>query len=148
MRAPALVANAFVGALVCAMAQAADFRSIGENGTIMYDAPSLKAKRLFVATRDYPVEVIVNDGPWIKVRDVAGDLVWVEAKSLSSRRTVLVTTAVAEARQSANEQSPLVFRVQQGVALELFEVGAAGWARVRAGDGRSGFVKVNQIWGL
>ena len=30
---------------------AAEFRSIAESGTLMYDAPSVKAKKLFVASR-------------------------------------------------------------------------------------------------
>jgi SH3-like domain-containing protein len=134
--------------LAAGAATGADFRSIAEQGAIMYDAPSAKAKRLYVASRDYPVEVMVNLDAWVKVRDVAGELVWVEKKSLSERRTVLVTAPVAEVRQSAAEQSPVAFRVEKGVALELAELGNFGWARVRLRDGRAGFVKLNQVWGL
>jgi hypothetical protein len=36
-------------------ATAAEFRSIAENGTVMYDAPSVRSKKLFVASRFYPV---------------------------------------------------------------------------------------------
>ncbi len=114
----------------------------------MYDAPSAKAKKIYVASRDYPVEVMVDLEGWVKVRDVAGELVWVEKKALSERRTVLVTAPVADARQAPSEQSPLVFRLQQGVAPELSEVGAAGWAKVRLRDGRAGYVRIGQLWGL
>ena len=127
---------------------AAEFRSIAESGTLMYDAPSVKAKKLFVASRSYPVEVVVNVEAWVKVRDQAGDLSWVEKKALSEKRTVIVTAPFADVRQSAGEQSPLVFQAQQGVALEVAEPQAGAWLKVRHADGQTGFVKINQVWGL
>ena len=39
-------------------AAAAEFRSIGERAAILYDAPSLKADRIFVASRGHPFEVL------------------------------------------------------------------------------------------
>ena len=50
-------------------ALAGEFRSIGENATPLYDAPSVKAEKLFVASRFYPVEVIVQVDNWTKVPD-------------------------------------------------------------------------------
>ncbi len=142
----------FSAALVCALgaaaASAADFRSVGEAGAVMYDAPSVKAKKLYVVSADYPVEVIVNDGPWVKVRDASGELSWLERKSLADRRIVMVTAPVAEVRASPADQAPVVFRAQQGVALQLAEIGSNGWARVRHRDGRSGYVRIGQVWGL
>ena len=61
--------------LAAPAASAGEFRSIGEMAATMYDAPSVKANKLFVASRFYPVEVIVQVDNWIKVRDPAGDLV-------------------------------------------------------------------------
>ena len=129
-------------------AAAGEFRSIAENGTPMYDAPSVRAKKLFVASRHYPVEVVINIDSWVKVRDQAGDLVWVEKKTLSERRTVIVTAAVADVRQTANDQAALVFQAQQGVALDIAEPPAGGWIRVRHAEGQSGYVKINQVWGI
>ena len=129
-------------------ANAAEFRSIAENGTPMYDAPSVRAKKLFVASRHYPVEVVINIDSWLKVRDQAGDLVWVERKTLSDKRTVIVTAAVADVRQAANDQAALVFQAQQGVALDVAEPPAGGWIRVRHAEGQSGYVKINQVWGI
>jgi len=129
-------------------ATAADFRSIAENGTPMYDAPSVRAKKLFVASRQYPVEVVINIDAWVKVRDQAGDLAWVEKKTLSEKRTVIVTAAVADIRQAANDQAALVFQAQQGVALEVAEQPAGGWIKVRHAEGQSGYVKINQVWGI
>lgn len=129
-------------------ALAGEFRSIAENATPMYDAPSVKANKLFVASRFYPVEVIVQVDNWTKVRDAAGDLSWVEKKTLSDTRTVVVTTALADVRQRADDGAPPVFQARRGVALEVVEIGAGPWIRVRHRDGQTGFVRANQVWGL
>ena len=130
------------------VAGAAEFLSVAERAVILYDAPSLKAKRLFVASQFYPVEVIVTVDNWVKVRDAAGDLAWVEKRQLSDRRTVLVKSATADVRQSAEDSAPLAFQAREGVALELTEIGPAGWVKVRHRDGQSGFLRVSTVWGL
>jgi SH3-like domain-containing protein len=127
---------------------AAEFRSIAENGAVMYDAPSVKSKKLFAASRYYPVEIVVSIDNWVKVRDHAGDLSWVEKKALSERRTVVVTAPVADVRQAASDQSTLAFQAQQGVALEVAEPSASGWVKVRHADGLTGYVRINQVWGV
>ncbi len=128
---------------------AAEFRTIAENAVVMYDAPSTRAKRLFVATRHYPVEVIASDGTWVKVRDVAGDLAWVERRQLGEAKSVIVSAAIADVRQKPDEQSPFAFQAARGVVLDVApEQGPPGWLRVRHRDGATGFVRINQIWGV
>ena len=114
----------------------------------MYDAPSVKANKLFVASRFYPVEVIVQFDNWTKVRDAAGDLAWVEKKTLSDTRMVLVTATLADARQRAEDGAPIAFHARRGVALEVVELGAGPWVKVRHRDGQTGYVRANQVWGL
>ena len=130
------------------VAAAGEFRSIGESGTPMYDAPSVRAKKLFVASRYYPVEVVINIDAWVKVRDQAGDLSWVEKKALSDRRTVVVIAALADVRQTPSEQAALVFQAQQGVALDVAEPQTGGWVKVRHAGGQVGYLKITQVWGL
>ena len=125
----------------------ADFRTVEENGAVLYDAPSRAATRLFVVSRFYPLEVIVNLDAWVKVRDHTGALAWIESKSFGARRMVLVTGAQAEARQRPEDNAPVAFVAAQNVALELVEVAPAGWLRVRAADGADGFVRASQVWG-
>ncbi|MGC2518520.1 MAG: SH3 domain-containing protein [Burkholderiales bacterium] len=141
-----LAALAFLALAV--PATAGEFRSIAEDGTVMYDAPSVRARKLFVTSRYYPVEIVVNIDNWVKVRDQAGDLAWVEKKALSDKRIVTVAAAVADVRQGADDKAPLVFQAQQGVALEVAEPSANGWVKVVHADGQTGYVKINQIWGL
>ena len=61
---------------------------------------------------------------------------------------VLVTASLAQVRREANDDAPLVFEAQKGVALEFVEPAVAGWARVRHRDGMSGYVRASQVWGL
>ena len=137
----------FAALLASANAAALEFRSIAEPAAILYDAPSAKAQKLYVLSQGYPVEVVVKLDAWIKVRDESGEFAWIEKSRLSERHTVMVKVASAEARQAANENSPVVFTAEKSVFLELIEV-AAGWAKVRHVDGVTGFVKVSQLWGL
>jgi SH3-like domain-containing protein len=134
-------------AVAVPLAAHAEFRSIGEPA-VMYDAPSVRASKLYVAGRNLPVEVISTDGAWVKVRDPFGGLSWVERKALAERRTVLVTAAVADVRARAEDAAPVAFQAQAGVVLEVIEVGPSGWARVRHADGASGYVRITQVWGI
>lgn len=128
-------------------ALALDYRSIGADRAVLYDAPSTQAKRLFVVGKYYPVEVIVDLEQWAKVRDASGELSWVEKKQLSNTRMVVVTADRADVRQAADRNAPLVFQAQRDVALELIEHGAAGWLKVRHRDGQVGYVQASQVWG-
>lgn len=134
--------------LAAPAALAGEFSSIAENATPMFDAPSVKANKLFVASKFYPVEVIVRLDNWTKVRDAAGELSWVEKKSLSDTRMVVVTAKLADVRQRAEDGAPLVFQARAGVALEVVELGTGPWVKVRHRDGQTGFVRSNQVWGL
>ncbi len=136
-----------VGLLASANAVALEFRSVNEPAAILYDAPSTKAQKLFILSEGYPVEVVIKLEGWTKVRDDTGEFAWIENSRLSERHTVMVKVASAEARQAANENSPVVFTAEKNVFLELVDM-AAGWARVRHNDGATGFVKVNLLWGL
>ena len=129
-------------------AAAAEFRSISENAAVLFDAPSLKAKKTYVVSRGYPVEIIVAVEGWYKIRDAGGELSWVEAKSLSERRTLMVKTKLADVRQLAADNAPLVFQAEQNVLLDLVELTDTGWARITHRDGQSGFIRINQVWGL
>jgi len=136
-----------VASLASANAGALDFRSVSEPFAILYDAPSTKAQKVFLLTQGYPVEVVVKLEGWIKVRDDTGEFAWIESNRLSDRRTVTITAASAEARQTPDENSPVVFTADKSVILELVSM-AAGWAKVRHNDGPTGFIKVSQLWGL
>ncbi|MBR7782222.1 SH3 domain-containing protein [Undibacterium luofuense] len=129
-------------------AQALEYRSVGPNPVIMYDAPSLKGAKLYVAPRGMPVEVVFTSGAWSKVRDVSGELSWVETKDLITRRNLIVKAASAKIRASADEAAPLVFSADKHVLLEMAEPASAGWVKVKHKDGQIGYVRISEVWGL
>lgn len=129
-------------------AWAAEFRSVAAPGVVLYDAPSAQAKKLFVADQFYPVEVIVNLGDWIKVRDRRGELAWVETGNLTPARMVLVSVDRVDVRETADAQARVIFRADRDVVLELLENVTNGWVKVRHRDGLTGFVQFTQVWGL
>lgn len=131
-----------------APAGAAEFRSIADNAAVLYDAPSAKAKRIYVIGRNYPVEIVVVVEGWTKIRDAGGELTWIESKSLSERRTVMVKVRLADVRQAADDSAPLAFRAEQNVLLNLVELTGTGWARVTHRDGQGGYIRLNQVWGV
>ena len=89
-----LLGATMVGLAFSFAASAIEFRSVAAAKVISYDAPSKEASKLFILSNGYPVEVIVNLGDWLKVRDALGGLSWVEAKSLSTKNTALVLTKI------------------------------------------------------
>ncbi|MFZ6845712.1 SH3 domain-containing protein [Undibacterium sp. RuTC16W] len=135
-------------ASVSGAALALDFKSIGPSPVIFYDAPSAKGSKVYVAPRGMPVEVILSYGTWSKVRDMGGDLSWVESKELVARRNVVVRVANAKVRAAADESSALIFSADKNVLLEMAEPANAGWVKVKHRDGQIGYVKVAEVWGV
>lgn len=152
-----------IGAVVLAAAAlaatgplaATEFRSTAEAATVLYDAPSTKAKPLFVLSRETPLEIIVLVEGWSKVRDAGGTIGWVEKRGLADKRTLVVRVPLAEIRANPDDKAPLVFQAEHNVLLEMAETAASaaataspGWVKVRHRDGQSGYVRIAQVFGL
>jgi SH3-like domain-containing protein len=136
---------------VASGAAAAEFRSTTEVA-VLYDAPSVKARPLFVLARETPLEVIVNVEGWIKVRDIGGTVAWVDKKAVGDKRMVVVRVPAAEILASPADNAAVVFKAEQNVLLELADnayiTTTPGWAKVRHRDGQLGYVRIAQVWGL
>jgi len=138
----------FLMALIFSLpAQAGDFRSVGEGGAVLYDAPSREATPLYVVTKDYPLELIAQTEHWAKVRDHTGALSWIEKPRLGGRHTVVVTAKSAEAHTRPEDGAPIAFVAAEEVALELVEQVPGGWLRVRHADGVQGYLQASLVWG-
>ncbi len=130
-------------------ASALDFRSVAVPKAILYDAPSISSKKVLLLSQFYPVEVVVNLGDWLKVRDAQGSMNWVEAKQLSARRSVMVTKNLTEMRARPDIAADLVATLEKDVVLELMDAKANnGWLKVKHRDGVMGYVLVSSTWGF
>ena len=136
-------------ALMPVVALALDFRSVAVPKAVLYDAPSSAAKKVLLLSQNYPVEVVVNLGDWLKVRDAQGGLNWVEAKQLSNKHTVMVTANKSEVRLAADATSALVATVEKDVLLDVADVKLNnGWLKVKHRDGLTGYILTSSTWGF
>lgn len=129
-------------------ALAIDYRSVQPAAAVLFDSPSLQAKKIYLIKGQTPVEVVVKLDGWSKVRDAEGSLAWIESRFLGERRTLVVTAPKAEIRQAERPDAPVVAELDKWVAMELLEPASPGWAKVRHRDGATGYVRSTQVWGL
>ena len=127
---------------------AADFKNIGAGPVIMYDAPSVRGQKLYIAPHGMPVEVVISYGAWVRVRDVTGDLSWIEARQLAERKNIVVRNLNAKIRQNADEAAEVVFSADKGVLLEVVDTVVPGWVKVKHADVAIGFVRSGDVWGV
>lgn len=134
--------------LASVASHAVDFKSVGAAPVILYDAPSAKGGKLYVAPRGMPLEVVLSYGEWVKVRDASGEMAWTEAKGLSPKRSLVARAANLKVRASPDDNASAVLLLDKGVLLELSEPATSGWVKVRHKDGQTGYVKTSEVWGL
>ncbi|KAB0330649.1 SH3 domain-containing protein [Janthinobacterium lividum] len=134
--------------LATAASHAVDFKTVGAAPVILYDAPSSKGGKLYVAPRGMPLEVVLSYGEWVKVRDASGEMAWTEAKGLSAKRNLVARAANLKVRASPDDTASAIILVDKGVLLEMSEQPTSGWVKVRHKDGQSGYVKTSEVWGM
>lgn len=128
------------------MASAVEYLSVLSQADL-YDAPSLHAKKQGTVSGTMPYEVVVSLSDWIKVRDFTGKMYWLEARTLSKKRSLLTTAMRADVLQQPIFSSSLLFQVGQYVSLEWLETTGTGWVKVRHADGEVGYVRSEDVWG-
>jgi len=129
----------------------ADFRQTTDVATVAYEGPSAKATKQFIYSRGTPVEVVVTIEGWVKVRDASGTLAWIERKGLGERSNVQVKSAIADIYTAPDAASPILFRADSGVLLQIVTPqppNAGAWTQVRHRDGQTGFVRLDSVFGL
>jgi len=137
--------------IVCFISQSAyaEFRSVAFAKTILYEAPSATTKRVYLVGEGYPLEIIVNLGDWLKVRDPYGTLSWAESKNLQSKRTVIVKVDKANIYKDPESKSALVATIEKDVVIELSDpLIANGWIKVRYQQDLDGYIQTSQVWGI
>ena len=137
-------ALALTGSAVFAL----EFRSVKETGVALYEAPALNAKKLFVLSRYYPVEVLVTQKDWARVRDVTGAIAWIPSAALSTRQMLLVTSDRLPIRTAPADAAAVLFLAGKDLVVELVEAPQSGWVKVRHRDNTVGYAPISGLWGL
>lgn len=133
---------------LAAPAAALEYRNTAR-AAILYDAPSTSAGRVAIAGAGLPLEVVVDTGAWVRVRDHGGRLAWIEQTALGGPRTVMIQSETVHVRQSPRADADPAFRAARGVLLEVRsnEASPPGWLAVRHTSGLTGWIAVNAVWG-
>jgi SH3-like domain-containing protein len=140
----------FIAGLLFALAHSAsalEYRSTART-TLLYDAPSTAAAKVAIAGSGLPLEVVVEAGAWVKVRDHSGRLSWIEQSALGGVRTVMVKNDSSVIREQPRADAEVAFRAVRGVLLQVNgSIDAYGWLPVKHADGLTGWVPAHEVWG-
>ncbi|MGH7093724.1 MAG: SH3 domain-containing protein [Stellaceae bacterium] len=96
--------------------------------------------------RGLPVEILLADEHWRKIRDWQGSTGWVHEKMVWPHREVIVTGGIRLLHRNPGFDAPVIARVEPGVIGRL-EGCAGAWCRIEAGD-YTGWVRRGDVWGV
>lgn len=140
----------FLGALtlIFAMqASALDYRS-PQRALILFDAPASTATKRAIVGPGLPLEVIVEQAGWVKVRDPSGRLGWAEKSALGESRQVMVKPDESAIRAQPRADAEIVLRATRGVLLDITgDTDAYGWLPVKHASGAHGWLPAHEVWG-
>jgi SH3-like domain-containing protein len=123
------------------------FVSLGADEVNLRFGPGEGYPIAWILTREgLPVEIVEEFDTWRKVRLHDGDLGWIHASLLSSRRTVLVADEIQALRQTPDQDARIVLRAEPGVIGQLLDCDGS-WCRVEI-EGRRGWLQRAEFWGV
>ena len=109
--------------------------------------PGLTHRIDWVFTRPgMPLKITAEFDNWRRVEDQDGAGGWVHYALLSGTRSVVVTTDMAELRDSPNAASTVVAQAEIGVIGRVLEC-VPEWCRIQS-SGEKGWVTKSAIWGV
>jgi SH3-like domain-containing protein len=74
-------------------------------------------------------------------------LYWIEKRTLSVKRFVMITLPLAAVRENPDANAVVIFQAPQQLALEWLADAGNGWLKVRHIDGTTGYIKFAEVWG-
>ena len=122
--------------------------SIASGRAMMRTGPGQNYPGTWLYVRpDLPIRVIEVYQDWRKVSDPDGTTGWMLVRLLSDQRTAIVRRGEPRPlREAPDEASPIRFRAEPNVVGRVSRC-AGGWCLFDV-RGRSGYIRVDQIWGV
>jgi SH3-like domain-containing protein len=122
--------------------------SIASGRAMMRRGPGLTYPGTWLYVRpDLPIRVVEIYHDWRKVTDPEGTTGWMLVRLLSDQRTAIILRGEPRPLHEAPDPaSPVRFRAAPGVVGRVSRC-AGGWCLFDV-RGRSGYVRVDQIWGV
>lgn len=112
---------------------------------VVYDAPSDKAKALFIISGHQPLLLISKIHGWYKVFTYTGDSGWVSINDVQNSNNGVVLADRAAVFADPNTEADIIFYAKRGVVVEVLN-NASGWLQIVHQDGESGYIPTNQVW--
>lgn len=95
--------------------------------------------------RFMPVEIIAEFETWRRIRDWEGAIGWVHQRTLTGRRSIIVTGQIRTLRRQPRSDSPAVARAEPNIVGRLLSC-RRSWCRVDI-QGRRGWLRRRAFWG-
>jgi SH3-like domain-containing protein len=92
-----------------------------------------------------PVEVVAEYDIWRRVRDSDGTEGWFHKTELTGKRSVIVTGAIRELRNSHDDQGAVIAHLQPGAIGQLTSC-SKDWCKLKF-DGIKGYLRKTDFWG-
>ncbi|MGJ7543821.1 SH3 domain-containing protein [Variovorax sp. LT1R16] len=128
------------------MAHAREMVSVARGEVSMRSGPSTRSEVQWALSRGYPLQVISRRGNWLQVRDFENDRGWVP-RSLTARTPYhVVQSRVANLRSTPGTKGRIVGKASRGEVLRTLER-KGSWVKVRHGNGTTGWVAQDLVWG-
>jgi SH3-like domain-containing protein len=118
-------------------------------GVALFDAPSARARALFLLVAGYPLRGLSSIDRWEKVETPDGDILWARREDVQAAQAVVVKADIAAVRERPDASSPPVFAVRRGVVLRALADATGGgeaWLKIAHQDGEVGFVRAALVW--
>jgi len=96
--------------------------------------------------RFMPVEIIAEFEIWRKFRDWEGAIGWVHQRTLTGRRSIIVTGQIRTLRRRPRSDAPAVARAEPKIVGRLLSC-QKFWCRVEI-QGHRGWLRRRAIWGV
>ena len=120
--------------------------SIARAEVHMRDGPGTRHDALWKLSAGYPLQVIGQQGRWLRVRDFEADEGWVYRSLVGKTPHHVVKAEVANLRSGPSTRTRVIARLERGEVLRTLER-QPRWVKVRQQDGTKGWVARRLLWG-
>ncbi|MFA7665388.1 MAG: SH3 domain-containing protein [Burkholderiaceae bacterium] len=133
-------------AFSAAAAQAVEMVSVDRPVINMRTGPGTNHEATWRLNRGYPLMIIARKDGWLQVRDFEGDTGWVQGNLTAKKPFFVVKGQDVNIRSGPGTNHPVVGKALYGEVMQTLEHGP-GWARVRNGEGLTGWIARSLLWG-
>lgn len=141
-----LLAALIVGVAAAAAAGAGKFVRVKVETANVRSGPGTKYERLWTLERDFPLEVIAQQGRWLKTRDFLDSEGWIYAPLTDDKETVIVEVTEARVRSGPGPGHEVRFAAYWGKPLRAL-ARKGQWVQIEHPEHGRGWIRRDLVWG-